>query len=400
MLCDAGSPKEQLDRLFGERVEDAGSRERTEFDRLSEPLGPSMVLFGAGGLGRIALAGLRSRGITPLGFVDNNRLLWGQSVCGVRVFSPREAAARFGRKAVFVVTIWRAQGGYRFSDIVGQLKQAGCQRVLSFGFLFWKYAETFLPYYCIELPHKTLLQAPSILEALDLWADAESRREFVSQVSWRLLLDFDGLRPPVSQDQYFPDDLFSLSNDEVFVDCGAFDGDTLRAFLKLRGQNFAKMFAFEPDRINYGALETCIATWPESIRSNIHAYPLGVGSKRGKIRFDARGAAGSSISEQGTAEIEVTSLDEMLGDEIPTFVKMDIEGAEPAAIAGASRIITENSPILAFSVYHEYDHLWKLPLMVRSLSDNYRFYLRAHGQEGWDLVCYAVPTSRRRSAAG
>jgi hypothetical protein len=78
----------------------------------------------------------------------------------------------------------------------------------------------------------------------------------------------------------------------------------------------------------------------------------------------------------------------------PTFIKMDIEGAEVDALIGARRLIENALPVLAICVYHQPDHLWRIPLLIRSFSDQYRFFLRPHNEEGWDLVCYAVPASR------
>jgi len=57
------------------------------------------------------------------------------------------------------------------------------------------------------------------------------------------------------------------------------------------------------------------------------------------------------------------------------------------------------APIVAVCVYHRQDHLWRIPLMLRELSDEYEFFLRPHNEEGWDLVCYAVPRARRRARA-
>jgi hypothetical protein len=45
-------------------------------------------------------------------------------------------------------------------------------------------------------------------------------------------------------------------------------------------------------------------------------------------------------------------------------------------------------------VYHLQNHLWKIPLMLREWRDDYAFFLRPHNEEGWDLVCYAVPRER------
>ncbi|MFM2378710.1 MAG: hypothetical protein RLZZ143_1288 [Cyanobacteriota bacterium] len=49
---------------------------------------------------------------------------------------------------------------------------------------------------------------------------------------------------------------------------------------------------------------------------------------------------------------------------------------------------------LTVCAYHCQDHLWQIPLFLHSLSSQYRFFLRPHGVEVWDLICYAVPVSR------
>lgn len=216
--------------LLSEDIISVINREKSTFDRLVAPFGESLVLFGAGSLGRKAFAGLRGVGIKPLAFADNNPRLWNKSVDGLQVLSPQDAAQKFGGRAAFVVTIWRAGRGHRFVRTRQQLLDLNCLRIVSFTSLFWKYPETFLPHYCLDLPHKIYQETDDVRKALSLWAVDDSRREYVAQLRWRMLLDFDGLPSPVAQEQYFPNDLFSLSPDEVFVDCGAFDGDTIRSF--------------------------------------------------------------------------------------------------------------------------------------------------------------------------
>jgi hypothetical protein len=79
---------------------------------------------------------------------------------------------------------------------------------------------------------------------------------------------------------------------------------------------------------------------------------------------------------------------------------MDIEGAEPDALAGAGGLVARHRPVLAVCVYHVQNHLWRLPLQMRALADDYRYYLRPYNEEGWDLVCYGVPAERLRPAGG
>ncbi|MGB9005893.1 MAG: hypothetical protein WCB96_09235, partial [Candidatus Aminicenantales bacterium] len=252
------SLKAQLEKLLSEDMGFVIKRERSAFDKLAWPFGESLVLFGAGNLGRKTLAGLRKIGIEPLAFSDNNRLLWNQLVDGLQVLSPQNAAQRFGQNAVFIVTIWRALGGERQAHREKQLLDLNCRKVVSFGYLFWKYPEIYLPHYCLDVPHKFFQHIDELRESFYLWADDDSRHEYLAQLRFRMLLDFDGLPPPVAHKQYFPDDIFSFVKQERFVDVGAFDGDTIRDFLVRQGSEFDSIFALEPDPENYEKLQRFI----------------------------------------------------------------------------------------------------------------------------------------------
>jgi len=78
----------------------------------------------------------------------------------------------------------------------------------------------------------------------------------------------------------------------------------------------------------------------------------------------------------------------------PTFIKLDIEGYEIEALRGARGVIDRAAPVLAVCVYHLQDHLWRIPLLLREWRSDYALFLRPHNEEGWDLVCYAVPRAR------
>ena len=84
----------------------------------------------------------------------------------------------------------------------------------------------------------------------------------------------------------------------------------------------------------------------------------------------------------------------MLRDWGVTFIKMDIEGAELDALEGASDIIKNNSPVLAVSVYHQIDHLWRILSLINDIKDDYAFFFRPHAAGGWDYILYAVPQNR------
>ena len=56
-----------------------------------------------------------------------------------------------------MITVWNGTAKDRMADRTRQLIRAGCERVVPAGLLFWKYPQTFLPYYALDLPHKVLL---------------------------------------------------------------------------------------------------------------------------------------------------------------------------------------------------------------------------------------------------
>ena len=394
MTRSYASPAEELDVLLDEDVAAARTRAASAFDAAAAPFERSLVLFGAGNLGRKALRGLRKVGIEPLAFADNNASLWGGSVEGVPVLSLADAAERYAGRAAFVMTIWRGEGSDTMAERCRPLRALGCTHVVDFGALFWKYAELFLPHYSLDLPHHVLEAREDVRRAFALWQDDASRKEFVAQIRWRLHLDFDGLPRPVGHEIYFPDDLAQITDDEVFIDCGAFDGDTMATFLRRQGDRFRRYVALEADPGNFDRLQRNVSALPERIRQKIACQSLAVGARHERVRFAAMGTEASAVGF-GDMEIDCAPLDEVVGQLEPTWLKMDIEGSELDALHGAREIIRRATPVLAVCVYHQQDHLWRIPLLMSELAANYRLYLRPHLLESWDLVCYAVPSSRR-----
>lgn len=387
------SQESRLDAYLDESVETAQRREQSAFDELASPYERSLVLFGAGGLGRRTLAGLRRVGIEPRAFCDNSPGLWGRQVDGVLVYSPQDAAERFRTNCAFVITIWNGQGKDRMAQRVRQLTGLGCERVFSAGFLFWKYHETFLPYYPLDLPHKLLLRKSETKAVFHLWEDETSRREYVAQIAFRLYLDYDSLGSPAEFPRYFPPELFHLTSHETLIDCGAFDGDTIVSFIAERGSAFDRIVVFEPDPLNWCKLQNTLAALPAGIRSKVAAFPYAVGASTATVRFNVTGTDLSAIGS-GTLSVNCVELDQILASEAPTLMKFDIEGAELDALAGGRDVIRRNRPILAVSAYHQQSHLWDVPSAIQSIAEGYRYLLRPQGAEWWDLVCYAVPPGR------
>ncbi|MFM6404190.1 MAG: FkbM family methyltransferase, partial [Microcystis sp.] len=115
---------------------------------------------------------------------------------------------------------------------------------------------------------------------------------------------------------------------EVFIDCGAFDGDTVKNLIDTQEYSFEKIICFEPDPSNVEKLKAYISNLDNVIQEKVVVYQSATGKEKGKIRFSATGSGASAISLEGELEVDSIPLDEILADEAPTFIKMDIEGAE------------------------------------------------------------------------
>ena len=392
----ASSDLEQLEtilrRIEAEPTDTVRARERSAFDDLASPLGERLVLFGAGPLGKSVLAGLRKAGVEPLAFADNSRDLWHRQVMGLPVLSPTEAAERHGKTACFVVTI------YQGSSVRRQLASLGCQRVVACAPLLWKYADIFIPQCSLELPHRFGEQCHSIRQCYAMLGDEPSKRELREQLLWRYWLDFSALSPPLdASDTYFPMDLLSPVPDEVFVDCGSFDGESTRRFNRHWGEEFRHVFAFEPDPVNRGALASNVKAM--GIGDRVTVMPYAVGNTNGHVSFACNSSVTSRVTTPGAGSaIECRRLDDIEWPLMPTYIKMDIESAEPEALAGASELLRRHQPVLAVCTYHRSEHLWQIPNLIRSISPEYHLFLRRYAEECWEGVCYAIPKRRLKRA--
>jgi FkbM family methyltransferase len=188
------------------------------------------------------------------------------------------------------------------------------------------------------------------------------------------------------KEQYFPKDIIELSDREVFVDGGAYTGDTLLTFMHLTGGRCARCCAFEPDPANAARLT---ATVEKRGLRGITVLNKGLWSAPATLPFAVwHGTSASAVSGAGEVSIEAQTVDRAAPD--ATFIKLDIEGAELEALKGAAGTIKRNRPKLAVCVYHKPGDLFEIPLYIRSLVPAYRLYLRQHQPVSCETVLYAV----------
>ena len=189
--------------------------------------------------------------------------------------------------------------------------------------------------------------------------------------------DFNTLSEVIEKcyDDYFDLDLIPTCNEEVFVDLGAYTGDSTISFLRNYGDSYKKIYAYEITPETYQILVSNLKDYP-----NVVCYLKGVGDTRSSLSVVNSSADASAntvfVSDNGT--IPMVTLDEDISEKL-TMIKADIEGFEQEALLGAINHIKNDHPKLLISVYHKNEDLWKIPKMIKEIDPTYKFYLRYHG---------------------
>lgn len=151
--------------------------------------------------------------------------------------------------------------------------------------------------------------------------------------------------------QFLADRVFpTLPPGGICLDIGANIGNHSLAF----APHFARVIALEPHPRTFRLLELNAELAP-----NVTALNLGASDAAGvvKVALDPLNHAASSIGKAAAAgavevEFHLDRLDDMpgIGDGRVTFVKIDVEGHEAAALTGAEATIRRNRPLVVLEV--------------------------------------------------
>lgn len=188
--------------------------------------------------------------------------------------------------------------------------------------------------------------------------------------------------------QYFDKSLLPTpKNNDVFVDCGGYIGDSVEQFIERYNRNYKKIYMFEPERNNIKIAKKVLTNYRD-----VEIIEAGVGREEGDLYFNGSDSGGR-IQKTGTYKISVRSIDDSV-KEPATFIKMDIEGAEKDALYGAKQQIANYSPTLTICVYHLRDDIYSIFEQIKTYRDDYSVYLRHYTDTGLETVMYFIPRDK------
>ena len=228
-----------------------------------------------------------------------------------------------------------------------------------------------------------------IIKTYNMLSDDHSRYVFHAVFRSHALFNYDIPTLSEGMSQYIDVDVPFRNNYQVFVDCGAYTGDTL---ITLVERHMVDLFiGFEPDNNNFAALVNTYDNLKKNAKNikNAILLPMGVSDKNELTRFSGTGSS-AKIDKNGENIIHSVRLDDVLKGYSNLMIKMDVEGAEASALNGAKRTIIEKKPDLAICVYHKVEDLWCIPTMLHDWVPEYKFYLRNHHPYTMETVLYAT----------
>jgi FkbM family methyltransferase len=188
---------------------------------------------------------------------------------------------------------------------------------------------------------------------------------------------------------YYDLEEMTISDNEVFIDAGSFNGETTIEFINTVHGKYKKIYACEPMTDMYDLSYKKLADYNDV---EIHKVALGNECRETTFAQSFSGLMGSRIGENGdyVEIVQIDTIDHILKGERASFIKMDIEGAELDALKGAEFTLRTYKPNLAISLYHNNEDLYEIPLWIKSVVPDYEFYLRHYSNKRWDLVLYCI----------
>ena len=215
--------------------------------------------------------------------------------------------------------------------------------------------------------------------ACALLADEESRRVYRDLLAYKLTGDVRYLKSTESPRQAAFDTLLRLGQTESYVDLGAYNGDTIEEFLQQTGGEFSAIRAMEPDEKNHRKALARMENLGLGDDARVDIRNLAAWEEKTVLHFAAKAGRNSAVAaqkEQKVREIPADSVDNLVGKNPVSYIKMDVEGSEKEAILGSANAIRRHHPKMMLSAYHRSEDLWALPLQIARICPGYRFYLR------------------------
>lgn len=218
-----------------------------------------------------------------------------------------------------------------------------------------------------------------------LLADDRSKEVYKAVIEFKITGDICCLKRVHTEPSEAYESIIMPNDSEVFVDLGAYTGDTVAEFISHTSGKFKHIYACEPNKRNFRKLTENTVGLENITLINAAAWDCDT-----TLVFSKGGGRMPHLAKEGI-ETSAVSVDSVLSGEGCTYIKYDVEGAELKALEGSAETIKNYAPKLNVALYHRVGDIFELPLYVNSLCPKYRFYIRHFPYyPAWDTNLYAL----------
>lgn len=324
-----------------------------------------VVIFGAGSNGVRVREYLQRHNVEVLSYLDNDPQKQGQTF-DKRNIQHASKANILSAPAIVIASTWHF-------DIANQLTEQG--------------HENFIDLSIIGLAKETMIDD---LTAKLNWLESRladlSSKEILTHMAG--YLSNTDKHFPISKFEQYLHPTFKLMQINQVIDGGAWHGDTALRLIEVLNTD-TSIHSFEPEADNVAAAKLAVSQYA----NRVNIVSKGLWDSNTTLRFSSSSlthSASCNIDKSGDIEIEVCTIDDYCkqNDLRPDLIKLDVEGADYAAIKGAQNIIKHNKPKLAVCLYHDFDDLWRIPELIDSIRPDYNFYLGHHNNSWHETVLY------------
>jgi len=350
---------------------------RGSYRTVLENINQGVYIWGTGRLGKYVEEQCKKNGVTVKGFIDNDITKQNENkVYSVEILQSNDV--------VIIASI-------SYSEIAKQLDELNTGKNHIYYEVLAKIDKRFKPYYVgfVDLFEEIERNKQEYIKVLSMCEDQISYEVLGNVLMYRMTLDTSYINMAynlsIQQGKIdFDKIVIDRLNDKcVFCDVGGFDGETTEEYLRLF-PNADKIYLFEPDRDVMKRAKEKLHNYKQ-----IDYISAAAGEKDAKSFLNTIGEGASSVAAEGDREIEIVTLNNYIVNS-NTYVKMDVEGYEAQAIAGAENAIKKYKPLLGISLYHIPGDIHKLTKQIMSYRQDYRLYIRHYTLSYGDTLGYFI----------
>ncbi|MCR5151347.1 MAG: FkbM family methyltransferase [Clostridiales bacterium] len=220
-----------------------------------------------------------------------------------------------------------------------------------------------------------------IEECLSLF-DEKSKFIYKKSISFMFTGRLNYLVEATSEKEEIMSGLMKPGDAELFLDIGAYRGETVKEFLHYSNGEYVGITAAEPDSKTFEKLKINLGYLNNITLLNKSAY-----SFDGDVCFSHFAGRQSAVGGKGKSEC--FAVDTLFEKTAFSYIKIDAEGSESEIIKGMVNCLKEAKPRLNIALYHRSEDFFTLPLMVKQINPGYRFAVRRHPYiPCWDFNLY------------